>query len=184
MVQVINAYAFDDEFIESGDVVGGEINLSGLDLSIYDDLRVYYENIVANAADNSLSLQLVLGGSTISSGYRHRLASRTSAGTTDDINSTSASAIPLTPTAAGFGIGNDTGESASGILYLSNHSSSLIKLVQSVAIIGIPSGGSMHSRGLGSLDNGSNITGFRFFCPDGGGSLVSGRVTVVGIPKP
>jgi hypothetical protein len=185
MTFLVNSFVFvDGETISSGDVAGGEINLTGLDLSLYDDVRLYFDGVVPNADDNSLALQLVLGGSTISAGYRYNLSSRSSSNTTNSINSASAADIPLTPVAANFGIGTDTGECASGVIYLSNHSSSLIKLLQVSSVIAIPAGTTLNSRGGSSLDNSSNVTGFRFFCPDGGGSLVSGRVTVVGILKP
>jgi hypothetical protein len=169
------------EIVDDGDVVAGEINLTGLDLSSYYTIRVYLSGLKVNADDNSIALQLEMGGSVVSSGYQESYTDRESAGSTTSGGSTSIAYIELHNPGAGEGVGNASGESLSGYLDIGNAVSSLNKFVTGHITYRQPNGQSVYTTMSGMLANTGNITGFRLFCTNGGGSLTAGRVFLMGL---
>jgi hypothetical protein len=176
IIQSIRCY-LGGEVPNQGDVVSGEINLLGLDLSPYYMIRLYLSGLKVNADGNSISLQLELGGSMVTSAYQYAGAYRDSSGTTANVNSASASSLALDHGS----IGNATGEGLSGYIDIGNAVSSLNKFTTSHLVYYNGSSESNYLTISGFLVNSGNITGFRFFCPDGGGSLTAGRVFLMGL---
>lgn len=169
------------EIIDDGTVSGGEIVFSGLDLSSYYTIRLYLSGIKVNADDNAVALQLEMGGSVISAGYQYGGTSRISDATNSNPNSASSSFINLHPSAAANGVGTDTGELLAGYIDIGNAVSTLDKFVTAHMAHRQPDTNSVYTTISGRLANTSNITGFRIFCSDVGGSLTAGRAFLMGL---
>jgi hypothetical protein len=179
---LINPHGFGvGEIVNTGDVVGGEINLSGLDLSPYYTIRLFLSGLKVNADDNAIGLQLAIAGSLVTSGYQYAYGFRDSADLSNFSGSTSAAHINLHSEAANDGVGTATGESLSGYLDITNAVSSLNKHVSGHMSHRQADGHSAYTTISGMLTDTGNVTGFRLFCTDGGGSLIAGRVFLMGL---
>jgi hypothetical protein len=181
MSMMLNSYRFGSEIIDTGDVSGGFIDFTGLDLSSYYMIRVYLSGMKVNADDNSIGLQLEIGGSLVTTGYQYSYTMRDSAAVSNSAGSTSAAHINLHRDAANDGVGTATGESLSGYFDLGNAVSSLNKYVTGHITHRQPDAESAYTTLSGMLANSGNVTGFRLLCTDGGGSLTAGRAFLMGL---
>jgi hypothetical protein len=177
MSMMLNSYRFGSEIVGDGSVVGGEINFTDLDLSTYYAIRVFLSGLKVNTDGNSISLQLEIGGSIVSAAYQYAGVYRDSTGLSNAVGSASASALVLDHGSIGTG----TGEGLSGFIDIGNAVSSLNKYTTSHLAYynGVSEGYYLTLSGM--LADSGNITGFRFFCPNGGGSLTAGRVFLMGL---
>lgn len=185
MPRVLHIGSGDRESIMRRDVVGGEITLTGLDLSEYADVRLYMDGITVDTDDAAVYMQLEIAGSVISTGYRHTIQHRSMNGGTSDSDSAATTVIPFARQGVtSWGLGNAAGECLSGVVRVHNFNQAVNKLLTLHTARTGPTGATIHSIGHAQLENTGLITGFRLYCPDGGAALASGNVFLVGIPIP
>ena len=180
MSMMVSPYAFGSEIIGDGSVVGGTIDFTGLDLAAFYMIRVFLSGLEVNASDNSIGLQLEMGGSVVSSGYQYVAGAFTGASTTAT-GSASSAQINLHRDAASYGVGVAAGENLSGYFDVTNAVGTLDKYATGHMSYSRSSSTLVYTSVSGKLANTSNVTGFRIFCTDGGGSLTAGRAFIMGL---
>ena len=176
---VIDPFRFNSELISSACVSGGTVTITGLNLSVYRDVRIHLRGFVPTTDGHSVAFRLVIGGSTITSGYFYITASRDQVNTYSENSSASSANIPLNTTT--YTVGNGTGENLSGVLNLSSHSTTNHKMIAGHITHLDTSGVMAYGQVCGGLANSGSVTGIVVYCPDSGGSLASGCVTISGV---
>lgn len=158
-----------------------QFDFSSLTLSGYQRLCLMLDGLVVGTDNAYIQMRLKIAGSEISTNYRWTNQKFSSSGSTPaNEASQSGTFIPLMyGTTAAYGVGNSAGKSGSGMVWISNPTDALYKLMQVDCAHIVSSGSFIRTVGGGSLDNTGSMNGLRVYTSTG--TLTAGKATLYGL---
>lgn len=168
-----------EEFDRTSTITAGELVLSGYDLTGVAVVKAILTGVTITTDDSSVAFRLHVGGSEVATGYQHVLSAGNSAGTSDALNTTTATEVPLTSTTATRMLGNVSTEGLGAeITIYSPGSTSLYKRCMVTGTYGQAGGEVARVRGACELTNTGAVTGITVF---GSSDLTAGTLVLLGL---
>lgn len=159
-------------------VASGVVDVSGLTLTSYEEIQIRLQTMQFQTTKDNLRIQLYMGGSLVTTGYRYRTNQMASNGNNDNSNSTSASAIFINSSNSGWEVSTTGKGGLSGSIEIADPSGSQNKVLGFRGQTQFDGGNFGVVSSGGELSNSSAITGFKLSGP--AQNLAGGRVVLIG----
>lgn len=162
--------------------VSGVLELTKLNLNGYQRIIIALDNIVMDTDESYVTLNLYVGDSLVSSGYRSRTHQQSSSGSGNSTSSTSATELSIIGVSGAWAIGNASGENGFAWINLSNaDNTNLYKLLWTSSHSIFSSGNTNWQHNGQILEQTGIVTGFKVAGVSG--LISSGSMQIIGVRK-